>query len=43
MSAAFGDKCGDQYVSGNGGFTWTLTPDTAVPDLMMLIDADTCL
>jgi len=31
------------YVSGNGAFTWTLTPDTAVPDLMMLIDADTCL
>jgi len=31
------------YEPGNNAFVWTLTPDTAVPDLMMLIDPDTCL
>ena len=30
------------YEPGNNAFVWTLTPDTAVPDLMILIDADTC-
>ena len=30
------------YTQGDGAFAWTLTPDTAVPDLMILIDADTC-
>lgn len=29
------------FVSGNGAFTWTLTPNTIVPDLLILLDKDT--
>lgn len=31
------------YVSGNNAFVWTLTPDTAVPDMLLLINTNTAL